>query len=106
MRLIAKRFLREYPYRPTYLLEHARKFRAAVDMPLVLLGGITDRASMDTAMREGFDFVAMGRALLKEPDLINRIAADSTTLSTCIHCNKCMPTIYTRTHCVFAPSAT
>ncbi|WP_068271774.1 NADH:flavin oxidoreductase [Aldersonia kunmingensis] len=105
MRLIAKKFLREYPYRPAYLLENARKFREALDMPLILLGGITDRESMDLAMDEGFDFVAMGRALLMEPDLINRIAADSTTLSSCIHCNRCMPTIYTRTHCVLTEPA-
>ena len=45
-------------------------------MPLILLGGITNRETMDTAMAEGFDFVAMGRALLAEPDLINRIRAD------------------------------
>jgi 2,4-dienoyl-CoA reductase-like NADH-dependent reductase (Old Yellow Enzyme family) len=42
-------------------------------MPLILLGGITNRETMDLAMAEGFDFVAMGRALLAEPDLINRI---------------------------------
>ena len=44
---------------------------------MVLLGGITDRAAMDLAMGEGFEFVAMGRALLREPDLVNRIAADA-----------------------------
>ena len=37
--------------------------------------------------REGFEFVAMGRALLREPDLVNRIAADAATPSLCIHCN-------------------
>jgi 2,4-dienoyl-CoA reductase-like NADH-dependent reductase (Old Yellow Enzyme family) len=42
----------------------------------------------------------MGRALLAEPDLINRIQADSQVRSVCDHCNKCMPTIYSRTHCV------
>ena len=51
--------------------------RAEVRLPMVLLGGITDRASMDLAMQEGFEFVAMGRALLREPDLVNRIAADA-----------------------------
>ena len=48
-------------------------------------------------MAEGFDFVAMGRALLAEPDLINRIQADGdahSVQSLCTHCNKCMPTIY------------
>jgi 2,4-dienoyl-CoA reductase-like NADH-dependent reductase (Old Yellow Enzyme family) len=62
---------------------------------------------MDLAMAEGFDFVAMGRALLAEPDLINRIQADGdahSVLSLCTHCNKCMPTIYSHTHCVVTGS--
>jgi 2,4-dienoyl-CoA reductase-like NADH-dependent reductase (Old Yellow Enzyme family) len=103
MRMTGKRFLREYPYREAYLLREAKLFRAELSMPLILLGGITNRETMDLAMAEGFDFVAMGRALLAEPDLINRIAADGaahTVHSACTHCNQCMPTIYTRTRCV------
>src|SRR4051794_8525292 len=99
MRLGGKQFIREYPYRDAYLLEDARKVRAEIGLPMVLLGGITDRASMDLAMQEGFEFVAMGRALLREPDLVNRIAADAATPSLCIHCNLCMPTNFVGTHC-------
>jgi 2,4-dienoyl-CoA reductase-like NADH-dependent reductase (Old Yellow Enzyme family) len=99
MRFAGRHFLREYPYRDAYLLEHARKVRQEISLPMVLLGGITDRASMDLAMSEGFEFVAMGRALLREPDLVNRIRADATTPSLCIHCNRCMPTNFVGTHC-------
>ena len=76
IRMTGKKFLREYPYREAYLLRDAKLFRAELTMPLILLGGITNRDTMDLAMAEGFDFVAMGRALLAEPDLINRIRAD------------------------------
>ena len=76
IRMTGKKFMREYPYREAYLLRDARLFRAELKMPLILLGGITNRETMDLAMAEGFDFVAMGRALLAEPDLINRIQAD------------------------------
>ncbi len=103
MRMTGKKFLREYPYREAYLLRHARQFRAELSLPLILLGGITNRETMDLAMAEGFEFVAMGRALLAEPDLINRIKADGdahTVKALCTHCNKCMPTIYSHTHCV------
>nr|WP_090345921.1 NADH:flavin oxidoreductase [Mycolicibacterium malmesburyense]CRL78494.1 NADH:flavin oxidoreductase [Mycolicibacterium malmesburyense] len=100
IRMTGKKFLREYPYREAFLLRHAKQFRAELKMPLILLGGITNRETMDLAMAEGFDFVAMGRALLAEPDLINRIQADSSVRSICDHCNKCMPTIYSHTHCV------
>jgi 2,4-dienoyl-CoA reductase-like NADH-dependent reductase (Old Yellow Enzyme family) len=99
MRFAGKKFIREYPYQDAYLLEHARRVRQEISLPMVLLGGITDRASMDLAMGEGFEFVAMGRALLREPDLVNRIAADAATPSLCIHCNRCMPTNFVGTHC-------
>lgn len=99
VRMTGHKFLREYPYRDTYLLRDARRFRAELSLPLILLGGITDRDTMDTAMAEGFEFVAMARALLAEPDLINRIAADTTHKSACTHCNLCMPSIYSRTRC-------
>ena len=49
---------------------------------------------------EGFDFVAMGRALLREPELISRWRAGDRSESLCVHCNKCMPSIYAGTHCV------
>ena len=92
-------FLKEYDYHDGYLLPLARQLRSAVSLPMILLGGITDRASMQMALDEGFDFVAMGRALLREPDLPLRILDDPTTTSRCTHCNLCMPTIYSRTRC-------
>ncbi|MGY4653339.1 NADH:flavin oxidoreductase [Mycobacterium sp. URHB0021] len=107
IRMTGKKFLREYPYREAYLLRDARLFRAELKMPLILLGGITNRATMDLAMAEGFDFVSMGRALLAEPDLINRIQADGdahSVFSACTHCNECMATIYSHTHCVVTGS--
>ncbi len=101
VRMMGKKFLREYPYRDAYLLRDARLFRSELSMPLILLGGITNRETMDLAMAEGFEFVAMARALLAEPDLINRIAAEGNRVhSACTHCNQCMPTIYSRTRCV------
>ncbi|MEB3019820.1 NADH:flavin oxidoreductase [[Mycobacterium] crassicus] len=100
IRMTGNKFMRNYPYREAYLLDDARLFRAELTMPLILLGGITNRETMDLAMSEGFEFVAMARALLAEPDLVNKIAADRATRSECIHCNRCMPSIYRRTHCV------
>ncbi|MCO5992746.1 NADH:flavin oxidoreductase [Actinoallomurus rhizosphaericola] len=100
--LVGGRFLRSCPYQEAFLLDSARQFRAALKLPLVLLGGITERATMDRAMAEGFEFVAMARALLREPDLVDRIRKDPATRSLCIHCNKCMPTIFRGTHCVLA----
>lgn len=98
-----RRFLPTYPFEEAYFLPYARQFRAALDLPLVLLGGVNRLETIERALAEGFDFVAMGRALLREPDLPRRMAARAAAESLCIHCNKCLPTIYRGTHCVLVP---
>ncbi|QIS07983.1 NADH:flavin oxidoreductase [Nocardia arthritidis] len=100
IQLIGHRFFRAYPFHETYLLDQARLFRGDLTIPLILLGGIASRAAIETAMTEGFDFVAMGRALLYDPNLVNHLRAQELSTSPCTHCNRCMPTIYTGTHCV------
>jgi len=72
---------------------------------LILLGGITNREHLDTGMREGFGFMAMGRALLREPGLVNAMHSDPAVRSRCTHNNKCMVTVFGRTHCVLDPSS-
>lgn len=102
-RIIGRRFMPEYPFEEAYFLSYARQFRDALTMPLILLGGINKLETIEAALDEGFPFVAMGRALLREPDLPRRMQAGKAADSLCVHCNKCMPTIYSGTHCVLVP---
>ena len=97
---IGKRFLKEYEFHEAYFLDKALRFRERLSMPLMLLGGINRRATMERAMQQGFDFVAMGRALLREPSLVAQMVAGRQSDGLCIHCNRCMPTIYSGTRCV------
>jgi 2,4-dienoyl-CoA reductase-like NADH-dependent reductase (Old Yellow Enzyme family) len=103
VRLFGRTRLHSYPYQDGYLLADALRVRAAVQLPMVLLGGVTNRTVMDEAMRCGFQYVAMARALLREPDLVNRLQSDRRVRSLCSHCNRCMPTIYSGTRCVEIP---
>lgn len=105
MKVMGKAVFKHYPYERLYFLEHARQFRDALSMPLVLLGGITDLAAMETAMENGFEFVAMARALLREPDLIARIQKEQDAKSLCIHCNLCAASIFTGTRCPLVVTA-
>lgn len=104
VRLVGKRVLGTFPYEDLYMLDSARQFvPVAEHTPLILLGGITTREHMREAMREGFGFVAMGRALLREPDLVNQIREQPSKRSLCNHNNKCMVTVFSKTHCVLDP---
>ncbi len=105
LRVVGRKLFPKLPYEEGFFLPFARQFREELSMPLVLLGGINQRATIDGAMAEGFEFVAMARALLREPDLPNRLAAGATEAGICIHCNKCLPTIYSGTRCVLVPGS-
>jgi len=94
------RFLKDYPFEEAFFLPYARQFKDALDLPLILLGGINRLATVEDALGEGFAFVAMARALLREPDLVARWEKGEAAEGLCIHCNKCMPTIYQGTRCV------
>ncbi len=104
LRVLGKAVMGNYPYEDLYMLPAARQFVPIMkNTKLILLGGITDREHIETGMREGFDFVAMGRALLREPDLVSKMITDPGTRSRCNHNNKCMVTVFGRTHCVLDP---
>lgn len=82
------------PYEELYFLEQARRMRQATDMPLVYLGGVSSRDSLAQALQEGFDFVAMGRALLRDPDLVRNLQAQGEHYENgCTHCNQCVASI-------------
>jgi 2,4-dienoyl-CoA reductase-like NADH-dependent reductase (Old Yellow Enzyme family) len=108
LRLFGRRIFPTYPFEEAFLLPEARQFREALDLPLILLGGINRYDTITGALAEGFEFVAMARALLREPDLPHRFAAaeaagvggNTPVVGLCIHCNRCLPTIYSGTRCV------
>ena len=101
---MGKGFLKHYDFEEAYFFDKASQFRAALAMPLMLLGGINRLDTMERAMAAGFDFVAMGRALLREPDLVDKLQSGRQRAGKCIHCNRCMPTIYSGTRCPEIPA--
>ena len=105
VKLFGRFFFKSYPFEEAYLRDYARQLRASCELPLILLGGVNRRDTIEQAMREGFEFVAMGRGLLRDPGLVNAMAKGEADASLCIHCNKCMASIYKGTHCVLVPEA-
>ncbi len=97
---LGRGFLKEYPYRPGFLLDTAQRFRERLSLPLIALGGLDSLEAMHDALGRGFDMVALGRSLVREPDLPRRLETGSADATSCIHCNRCMPSIYTGTRCL------
>ena len=88
------------PFEEAYFEPLAAKYKEALDLPVILLGGINKRETIQAAVNDGFAFVQMGRALLREPDLIRKMQDGSRSEGICIHCNRCVPSIYSATRCL------
>lgn len=77
VRWFGKYMIPQEPFKELYFLDDARIFRKELDMPLIYVGGVVSRDNADTVLdKEGFDFVQMGRALINEPDFVNKMKAD------------------------------
>ncbi len=90
LRFGAKLLMKDYRFEEAFFMPLARRFRATVRMPLMLLGGVNQQATMEAALAEGFELLAVGRALIRQPDLVRRIEAGSFDGSLCTHCNRCV----------------
>ncbi|MDE6811685.1 MAG: NADH:flavin oxidoreductase [Muribaculaceae bacterium] len=96
VRMMGRMMIRPERFEPLYFLEDARKFRDALKLPLVYVGGVIDRQGADKVMDEGFEFVQMGRALLNEPDFVNRMKEDAKHRCGCDHVNYCIARMYSK----------
>lgn len=91
LRLGGGRLFPSLPYRELYFLEQARRVREAVSVPLIYLGGVSSAEAIRTILvDEGFDMVAIGRALVYDPDMTNRLRDEPDYVSGCTHCNGCV----------------
>lgn len=95
VRLVGKYMIPSVPFREAYFLEDALKFREALDIPLVYVGGLVSRQKIEEVLSHGFEAVQMGRALLNEPDFVNRMRREENARCNCRHSNYCIARMYT-----------
>lgn len=99
VRMAGRMMIPSEPFKPLYFLDDAHLFRRELKLPLIYVGGVVDRAGADKVLDdEGFDFVQMGRALLTQPDFVNRMRqADGRDVNCgCDHVNYCIARMYSR----------
>lgn len=98
VRMVGKYMIPTVPFRELYFLDDARLFRRELALPLIYVGGVVDRKGADRVLDdEGFDFIQMGRALLNEPDFVNRMRdAEGNHRCGCEHVNYCIARMYSR----------
>ena len=85
------------PFKPLFFMEDALKFQAAMPgYPFTYVGGVISRETADEVMEKGFPMLQMGRAVLEDPDFVNKMKADEKHCSGCEHSNFCIGRMYSR----------
>ena len=73
-----------------YFSAQAKAIRNAVDIPVILVGGMRSRTVMERVVDDGTcDMVSLCRPLICEPDLVNKLASGEVDRADCISCNEC-----------------
>jgi 2,4-dienoyl-CoA reductase-like NADH-dependent reductase (Old Yellow Enzyme family) len=76
-----------------YFLPQARRIREAVDVPLILVGGLRSPRVMERILSEGTtDYFSMSRPFIREPHLVQRWQGGDLSKARCISCNLCFRT--------------
>jgi 2,4-dienoyl-CoA reductase-like NADH-dependent reductase (Old Yellow Enzyme family) len=95
LRLLGPHVIRSLPFEELFFAHEARLLLDAVRIPIVLLGGVVSRQGLEWAMAQGFAFVAMGRALICDPDLPVRMQRGEMERTRCTACNACVAAMET-----------
>lgn len=94
VKAVGKYMIKSEPFKECYFLDDALKFRAELSLPLIYVGGIVSRQGIETVLGKGFQFVQMGRALINEPDFVNRMRDENRQRCGCDHVNYCIARMY------------
>ena len=90
MSLFGPFIVKKYPFEPNFFLNMAKIVRDKVRLPLAYLGGVDSRQGIETVADCGFDFIALARPLIHDPDFLMKIKSGEIEKTGCNRCNECV----------------
>ena len=79
-----------WPAREGFNLDYTPRFKAALDIPVICVGGFRTRETMEAALQNGLcDAVSAGRPFIADPWLFRHLR-DGEPGPRCVDCNGCV----------------
>ncbi|MBT8339698.1 MAG: NADH:flavin oxidoreductase, partial [Desulfatitalea sp.] len=77
--------------KPAFLMPYCAEIKSTVNVPVIGVGRISNLALADKVLSQQMaDFIAIGRAQIAEPEIVNKSKAGRTKeIRNCIYCNFC-----------------
>lgn len=90
-KVVEGRLRRASRFTEGYFLPHAAAIKQSVRIPVIAVGGLRQKATMERLLERGdADLVALSRPFIRQPNLVSRMERDPrVTSATCVSCNRC-----------------
>lgn len=82
--------VKKYDFTPNFFLEQAKEIRKITKMPLIYLGGVDSKKGILEILAAGFEFIAIGRPLIHDPNFLLKLQNNEIEKSACTRCNECV----------------
>lgn len=90
MALFAPFIVKKFEFQPNFFLAQAKEIRKTVKMPLVYLGGVDSKQGIEEILEAGFEFIALGRPLIHDPNFLLKLQSGEIEKTECNRCNECV----------------
>jgi 2,4-dienoyl-CoA reductase-like NADH-dependent reductase (Old Yellow Enzyme family) len=92
--LMGDKLIKTIPFKEGYFMNDARKIQDAIKIPVILVGGMNSVQTIEKAFEKGFEFIAIARALIRNPHFVNDLRNELVDKSACTICNYCIAKMY------------
>ena len=82
--------VKKYEFEPNFFLAQAKEIRKVVNLPLVYLGGVDSKQGIKEILDAGFEFIALGRPLIHDPNFLLKLQSGAIEKTGCNRCNECV----------------
>jgi 2,4-dienoyl-CoA reductase-like NADH-dependent reductase (Old Yellow Enzyme family) len=78
------------PAKEAYFKDYSKAIKSAVNLPVILVGGIRSLQVINYLLENGFaDLISMSRAFISEPDIVLKFKSGKVEKARCVSCNLC-----------------
>jgi 2,4-dienoyl-CoA reductase-like NADH-dependent reductase (Old Yellow Enzyme family) len=90
MKFFGPLIIKKYPYSSNFFYDKALQVRRSVSGELAYLGGVDSKQSIEKITGAGFQWIALARPLIHDPEFLNKIKSGELEASSCNRCNECI----------------
>jgi 2,4-dienoyl-CoA reductase-like NADH-dependent reductase (Old Yellow Enzyme family) len=103
--LKGEKAVQPFEFKEGYLIEDAKEIKKAINIPIILVGGLNSMETINKAFDEGFEFMSFARSLIKNPNFINDLRHEVVSKSNCTICNYCFAKTFSgKADCIYNDS--